>query len=278
MEHNTIDGLLGAAEESCRRGRLREAQSFLDQWSIRSPKRATFRATSLQSSLDNLNAARQSELEYAAEEGYSFLVSFLLEQGAEITNLVHTAACKSGSTEVFQEMLNYGWDINRQSRGSMSNSGILMSDKLTDWHLEHGADPNLHSGTRNTPLVLAAYWGSVHVVKSLVSYGAKLEGTEAVIAAAASMNENPEPIKIMAYLLDSGVDIDRLQCVDEAEATTFFTGTALHQAVEKQDVERVRFLLQRGANRNIKGFRGFTPIEAAEIMGLNEMTDILRVE
>ncbi|OCK72688.1 hypothetical protein K432DRAFT_412068 [Lepidopterella palustris CBS 459.81] len=70
------------------------------------------------------------------------------------------------------------------------------------------------------------------------------------------MNANPEPIKIMAYLLDNG--------------------TALHQAVERQDAERVRFLLQRGANRNIKGFQGFTPIEAAEIMGLNEMADILR--
>jgi ankyrin repeat protein len=92
------------------------------------------------------------------------------------------------------------------------------------------------------------------------------------------MNENPEPIRIMAYLLDSGIDINRLQRVDEPDAATPLTGTALHHAVNRRDAERVRFLLQRGANRDVKGFRGFTALEAAEAMGLNEMAEVLRNE
>jgi hypothetical protein len=42
------DGLLGAAKESCRAGRLGEARSLPDQWAIRSPKSVIFRAGIIQ--------------------------------------------------------------------------------------------------------------------------------------------------------------------------------------------------------------------------------------
>ncbi|KAH0556967.1 hypothetical protein GP486_005243, partial [Trichoglossum hirsutum] len=278
MEHYTVDGLLGAAEEACRAGHLQEAQSLLDQWwSISGLKSVVFQAVPLPSSLDP-HDARQSKLENVAEKGHSFLVSFLLKQGAEITNSVITAAGDGESTEVFQALLDHGWDINEQYWGTTSLSSILKSSKLTDWHLEHGADPNLHSGRGGTPLERAATGGSVHVVKSLVSHGARLEESDALIAAAASMNGSPEQIKIMSYLLDNGIDINRSERVREPDAATLLTGTALHQAVNRGIAERVRFLLQRGASRDIKGFRGLTALEAAEAKGLSEMAEILRNE
>jgi hypothetical protein len=120
MEHYTVDGLLGAAEEACRTRRLQEAQSLLDQWSASSPRAAAPWAIPRLNSLDDPHAARQSRLENAAEEGYSFLVSFLLEQGAEITSSVIIAAGKSNSTEVFQALLDHGWDINEQYWGTTS--------------------------------------------------------------------------------------------------------------------------------------------------------------
>jgi ankyrin repeat protein len=43
-----------------------------------------------------------------------------------------------------------------------------------------------------------------------------------------------------------------------------YTGTALHRAVESEDPEHVRFLLRRGADQNIKGVMGMTPLEVAE--------------
>jgi ankyrin repeat protein len=78
------------------------------------------------------------------------------------------------------------------------------------------------------------------------------------------MSENPEPIKIMEYLLESRISIDHIQNVYDPAAATLSTGTALHQALERKDVERVQFLLQSGANRNIKGSRGLTALEGAE--------------
>ncbi|KAI9760178.1 MAG: hypothetical protein M1840_002595 [Geoglossum simile] len=278
MGHDTVDGLLGAAEEACRTGRLQEAESLLDQWSASSPRAAAPWAIPRLDSLDDPHAARQWRLENVAEEGYSFLVSFLLGQGAEITSSVIIAAGKSNSTEVFQAFLDHGWDINEQYWGTTSLSGVLKSDKLADWHLEHGADPNLHNGRGGTPLERAAVEGSTHVVKSLVSHGARLEGSDVLIAAAASINENPEPINTMVYLLDSGVDINRLQTVHDPDAAPLCTGTALHQAVGRKDAERVRLLLKKGANRDIKGFRGLTALEAAEGMSFGGMAEILRSE
>ncbi len=86
----------------------------------------------------------------------------------------------------------------------------------------------------------------------------------------------------MDFLLAHGVDIDRLEREFDAQGDplylTVFSGTALHRAVERNDAERVRFLLQRGANRHVKGLKGLTPLEAAEEYKLNDMVDILRKE
>ncbi|KAI9853478.1 MAG: hypothetical protein M1813_002210, partial [Trichoglossum hirsutum] len=53
------------------------------------------------------------------------------------------------------------------------------------------------------------------------------------------------------------------------------TGTALHRAVESGDPGRLRFLLQRGADRQVEGLQGYTPVGLAEALGVNEMADIL---
>lgn len=157
-----------------------------------------------------------------------------------------------------------------------SRSVVVPYENLVIWHLEHGADPNIPSYRGYTPLDSAPLTSSLNTVKALISHGADLQKTRALITAAESYNVNPAPVEIMALLLDHGVDIDRVEIMYDPFDATVFAGTALHRAVEKQDAERVRFLLWRGANRHVKGFKGLMALEAAEARGLRDMVDILR--
>jgi ankyrin repeat protein len=75
-------------------------------------------------------------------------------------------------------------------------------------------------------------------------------------------------------------DINQLEPETDSDAhqVTFYTGTALHRAVESDDPEHVRFLMRRGADRTIKGAMGMTPLEVAERKHLHEIANILRYE
>lgn len=272
MAHAKDDSLLRAANEACQVGRPQDAQTLLDQWAIGITK-----STSFQASSPGEGGVRQLQLERAAAEGHSRLVGFLLDQSTEITSPVLLAAHSGKSAKVFQELLDHGWDINKDPNMTSLNCAVSSNnEKLVDWHLSHGADPNIHTGAGGTPLERAAFQTTLHIVKSLVTHGAKLHDTEALIAAAANKNRSREPIRIMEYLLDQGVDINYGQKLGNPMSDTLFRGTALHRAVESEDAERVQLLLQRGANPDIKGEHGLTPLEAAERSQFIEMAEILR--
>lgn len=158
------------------------------------------------------------------------------------------------------------------------------------WHLENGADPNIITRRGFTALEFAAYKYPFDVVKLLVDHGADVRNTPAVHSAAAASSKwgdeaahaNLDRLKVMEFLLDRGANMDLVQSEFDAEGNPrhvdWSTGTALHCAVASEDPEHVRFLLRRGANRDIKGVMGLTPLEVAEKSNLPEIADILRNE
>lgn len=147
------------------------------------------------------------------------------------------------------------------------------------WHLELGADPNVPSRRGYTPLDSAPLTSSLNTVKNLVSYGGNLQDTMAMVTTASRYDLAPVVFETMAFLIDQGADIDRVE-KDHLEplAMTVYAGTALHRAVDGEDAERVRFLLQKGANRHVKGLKGLSALEVAAMRGLTEMAHILRTE
>ncbi|EON66585.1 hypothetical protein W97_05831 [Coniosporium apollinis CBS 100218] len=260
-------------------GDLQEVMALLKQWSTATAKGATDGDSSQRETDENLKNALQTPLVEAAKNGHAALVSFLLDQGAGIMDNVLSGAKESKSTSIYQALLDHGWDINAKWWMGITSLGSVVTDEnLVKWHLEHGADPNIPSRRGFTPLDSAGYNGSFNTIKYLISHGANLQDTMALISAAASERTNSDTFEIMTFLLDHGVDIDCVERVYEPLAATVYYGTALHRAVEREDAERVRFLLQRGANRHIKGFEGVSALEVAEMRELKEMADILRNE
>ena len=57
-----------------------------------------------------------------------------------------------------------------------------------------------------------------------------------------------------------------------------FKGTALHAAVESEDIEHIWFFVEKGARRDIKGHLGLMPVEDVQNFNLHEMVQILRNE
>ena len=154
------------------------------------------------------------------------------------------------------------------------------SPKIIKWHLDHGADPNIVDFRAQEPCVYAAYGGNLESVKLLMEGGTSVPETRALIAAAGAKDFKPD---VADYLLGLGVDINRLERDkdDEGNAKSSSSGaegTALHRAVESGDVERVRFLLERGADPSVRGLppQAMTPLELAEMYQLDEVSEVLR--
>lgn len=92
---------------------------------------------------------------------------------------------------------------------------------------------------------LAVEHGHHHIVKYLLSKGAKFSGSNLITAA---HNGDSEMVNI---LLASGVDINAKNSDDE---------TALHEAAGKGNVEIVKILLEHGADVNAQNYGGQTPL------------------
>ena len=167
---------------------------------------------------------------------------------------------------------------------SFKFSQNLGNADVVQWHLEHGADPNVKTRRGFTALDYAGYKHSLEVVKLLVQHGADVTDTRAIHGAVANSIKyppvNPGRLDIVTYLLECGANINQLETTtaDEYERPpiTPYTGTPLHCAVESENPEHVRYLLSRGADRSIKGASGMTPLEVAERDHLDEIAAILR--
>jgi ankyrin repeat protein len=160
------------------------------------------------------------------------------------------------------------------------------NEDILKWHLEHGADPNILGRRGYMPLEYAAYHYPFSTMKLLVDHGADVRNKAALHSAAANSIKfgkvHPGRLEVTAFLLDRGANIDLIEPEFDPEGNPrqvpYWTVTALHRAVQSEDLEHIRFLLRRGANRHIKGVQGNTLLELAENRHMHEIVDILRNE
>jgi len=140
------------------------------------------------------------------------------------------------------------------------------------WFLEHGADPNLPSlpspdmpwSYDVTPFATAALNATPTVLDILISFGAELD-SKALYNAISCGSNNGGGIPIMKYLIDHGIDVN---------ARSRRGSTPLNCAVRRGDKERVRLLLNSGADRTVVS-SGMTAAEFALRIGEHEIYEML---
>ena len=226
------------------------------------------------------------------------VVTFLLDQGVTISSnaMILALGDTDDAIAMFQTFLDHGWDINSKTDLGVpmlkydfppSESGIVITlssrtdvaicrhvvrdETLTHYFLDHGADPNaVGNGPGSTILDVAAANTSPAVFDMLLNHGAKLQDSDALHSAAGERVKRLGRLEMMDHLLHLGMDINALWRREYPPSRRMGRGTPLHAAVSAQEVDRIKFLLGRGADMEKKNTLDQTPLEYAVAKGLHE--------
>lgn len=130
-----------------------------------------------------------------------------------------------------------------------------------------GCDVNERDENGYDALMLAAYFGHLDVVETLLRYGADVRarasnGTTALMAAVQNGHAG-----VARLLVEHGADVN---AVDQAGLPPLMT------AAWRGDAELVGFLIARGADVNFRNARGWTALGVARQKGHAEVAELLR--
>lgn len=141
-----------------------------------------------------------------------------------------------------------------------------------------------------TAMHRAAAFGSLDMLKLLVSHGGIIADTDLVAhAALAYCNGDQDRVEVIRYLLDNDVPVDtyymshseRWSCASNSLFLTFGRQNALHFAISYGKKELVELLLARGADPTLKMFSLPTelkqkePRELASLLGYEDIAVLL---
>lgn len=235
-------------------------------------------------------------LTLALRAGNAAVAWDLLRHGARIvrqTPLHILDAPANLQIQLFQILQQHGWTPNSPGNyGAVLLPKVVQNIELLRWFLENGANPNLgaqrFSRDRNcdsdpascAALEAAATHGSVEAVQMLLDAGAEIKnGTPLHYASGActpgastrevaSKEFDVSRIPVMALLVSHGAD------VNQRGDSVLVKHHPIMYAVMAKAVERVRWLLEHGADPEARGDWG-SAAEYAGAMGSEEMKRVV---
>jgi uncharacterized protein len=273
-------------EEIVRRFRLAEPQITAVEVSLAlfaaADRNCTEFATELLhygASVDARDRFGARPLSHAAKAGHVEMIDLLLAHGAPIDarNLAGATAlyfaAEGGHTSVAQRLIERGADVKLTGRSGLSPVAAAAysgTDAIVEALLAHGADERSADATGKTPIVYAAARGRLDIVQRLlarnIDVNARYGNDLTLLMWAAGPDEKiPETaaIRVVAYLLDAGANIDDRDARGR---------TALMIAAEGGHAEIANLLLARGADPSLKDRAGR---RAADLTLLSSLRDRL---
>lgn len=276
-----VPAVVSSFESTCRRGPLSIIQSMV-------------------SSNKPTPAFLHHGLTCALRSGNTEIACYLLSSGAPIVRETPSNiffAPLERQIALFELLTHNGWSPNTPGYyGSVLLPRVVTSLPLLRWFLDHGANPNLGAQPNNherrgesdtascATLEAAAARGEVEAVRLILDAGAKIQtGVPLHFAAGAcppGTNPHARPvvpgqqfdtnrIPVMALLVQRGADVN--QCEESRHMVAQY---AIVYAVMAGAVERVKWLLEHGANPHLRGNFG-SAFEYARGSGSEEIIKVM---
>ncbi|KAL4860702.1 hypothetical protein BDV12DRAFT_181207 [Aspergillus spectabilis] len=213
----------------------------------------------------------------AADWDADKIAVYCLENGQTVFDGLMTSVVVNESFAVYRVLVEHkAVDINYYVPwyGDILGTSAF-SDKM-DWVkfcLEHGADPNRNlMGDGLRPLACAAGAGNIEMVDLMLEYGARLEGSYALVEAAMYGH-----LEIVKHLLAKGADIDEVGIEGPPGDEGYeYMGSPLHHAATHGHTEIALFLINVGANIRLKDPMGRSAEDLALKNNHTEIVDALR--
>lgn len=220
----------------------------------------------------------QLMLQTSAKNGHVGVVAFLLDSNPTIEidiDLAYYAAW--GGMEVYKLLLSKDPNVIKWRYDRYGDAVIVaVSSQNIDFLrflLDNGADPGrslMESGRYGCLLAveIAALRSTEEVVRLLIRHGAIIAQTDALKFAAVSGR-----LDMVRCLLDEGADINGMLDADSRGCPT--DGPALHSAVQGRFTDSVKFLLDHGADPDLRNAAGESSLMRARKDGRVEMVRLL---
>lgn len=209
----------------------------------------------------------QQLVQAAIDDDVNVVSRFIREHGQSISNdaLAQTVSAAMGRAvihdraSVLSLLVVAGGNIN--SRDQFGNPMLILAiangrEQRAKSLIEMGADVNCTDNFGNTPLMVAVMHGCTGVIDALILKGGlkvnavNAQGRNALMLAA-GFNKS---LVLQTLVSMPGIAFDMVDHNGD---------TALARAVDKDDDESIRVLLEAGADVNIANYRGDTPLHKA---------------
>lgn len=225
--------------------------------------------------LNVLNNSRQTPLSRCMDDYNTDMFDFLLKNGAEpdfsaekfLSPIIY--AIQNHHSNFWQKLLAAKGNpdsLTNEAQDTLLIEAIKLHADTTigETLLKKGASPNLENMYGWTPYMVAVYYGNTHFSQKIKRFGFDGKGAKTIQYAQAFQLENWADVE--KYIAE-GIDVN----------TANPDGmTALTTAIQANDIERAKWLLEKGANVNaIVATTKLTPLSFAAESAVKEIVDLL---
>jgi ankyrin repeat protein len=213
-------------------------------------------------------------LRQAVSQGNSEMVRLLLERGADVNK-----GGTRGLTPLMSVFRSHP-EIVALLRAAGAHVGLIEAIRIDDRArvlelLDSGADIDAENAVGLTPLILAAGFGDLEMIRLLLTRGADLYRTSSFHSTALTQAISGDQHETVNFLLDAGMDINAPGFVGNEHMGG---RTPIYHAIPIGHQEMIRLLIARGARLDVRDVRGQTPLHwAADSRGPEAMEVLLDV-